>query len=176
AAFEKDLARLLDAASGSSTRPGELWRGRGVGDWQAIMDDESPDRHRLHRMHGNADSDMAYAGRGAKQDHLVLCGELRRLLCHGLLPTPALREPSLLRSSSRAHFFNHAGCFTLNTPFSERRVPKNCNMRIRTYLRASICRCNLFLGSKVRPTENWSFSSPKGSRLKNTIRLRHSMA
>jgi hypothetical protein len=44
------------------------------------MDDESPDDHRLHRMRGDADSDMADAGRGAKQDHLVLCGELRRLL------------------------------------------------------------------------------------------------
>jgi hypothetical protein len=51
-----------------------------------------PDGHRLHRMHGDADSDMADAGRGAKQDHLVLCGELRRLQGHGLFPPPTLRE------------------------------------------------------------------------------------
>jgi hypothetical protein len=33
------------------------------------MDDESADGHRLHRMHGDGDSDMADAGRRAKQDH-----------------------------------------------------------------------------------------------------------
>jgi hypothetical protein len=53
-------------------------------------------------MRSDADSDMADAGRNAKQDHPVLCGELRRLLCHGLLPPPALGEGihrSLIASS-----------------------------------------------------------------------------
>jgi hypothetical protein len=39
----------------------------------AIMRDEPPDGHRLHRMRKNTDRGMVDAGRGAEQDHSVLC-------------------------------------------------------------------------------------------------------
>src|SRR5262249_45865126 len=66
----------------------------------AIVDDESSDGHRLHRMRGDADSDMADAGRNASQDHSVLRGKLSRLLCHGLLLAAARPEH---RHRSRTH-------------------------------------------------------------------------
>src|SRR5258707_15871583 len=40
-------------------------------------------------MRGDADSSMADTGCGAEQDHMLLCGELRCRLCHGLLPASA---------------------------------------------------------------------------------------
>jgi hypothetical protein len=43
-----------------------------------------PDGHRLHRMGQNADRRVIDAGRGAEQDHSILCIKVRRrLLCHG---------------------------------------------------------------------------------------------
>jgi hypothetical protein len=49
----------------------------------AIVSDESPDGHGLHRMGEDADRRVIDAGRGAEQDHSILCIKpRRRLLCH----------------------------------------------------------------------------------------------
>src|SRR6516225_9028488 len=58
----------------------------------AIVDDESLDGHGLHCVRGDANGGMADAGRGAEQDHALLCGERRRHLCHDLFTPPTLRE------------------------------------------------------------------------------------
>jgi hypothetical protein len=50
----------------------------------AIVCDESPDGHGLHRMGENADRGVVNAGRGTEQNHSVLCAEFGGWLCHGL--------------------------------------------------------------------------------------------
>src|SRR5262249_2863813 len=63
----------------------------------AIVRDESPDGHGLHRMGEDADRSMLDAGRGAEQDHSVLCAQLCRRLCHWSTPAASfLRMPPLL--------------------------------------------------------------------------------
>ena len=52
-----------------------------IGPALTIVDDESLDRHGLHRVRGDANSGMADAGCGAEQDDTLLFGE-RRGLCH----------------------------------------------------------------------------------------------
>src|SRR5262245_47553931 len=58
----------------------------------AIVRDESPDGHGLHRMVGDANRAVNNAGRDAEQNHAVLWAECRRRLVHYL---------SLARSSPR---------------------------------------------------------------------------
>src|SRR5215510_9156287 len=48
----------------------------------AIVRDESPDGHGLHRMVDDADRAVANAGRDAEQNHAVLCAEFCRRLFH----------------------------------------------------------------------------------------------
>jgi len=51
----------------------------------AIVRDESPDGHGLHRMGENADRGVVNVGRGTEQNHSALCAEFGRRLCHGLV-------------------------------------------------------------------------------------------
>jgi hypothetical protein len=53
-----------------------------IGPALAIVDDESLDGHRLHCVRGDANSATADAGCGAEQDHVLVCGERQRRLCH----------------------------------------------------------------------------------------------
>jgi hypothetical protein len=56
--------------------------GERIGPALTIVRDESPNRHGLHRMGGDADRAMGNAGRHAEQNHAVLCAELCRRLSH----------------------------------------------------------------------------------------------
>jgi hypothetical protein len=60
----------------------------------AIVRDESPDGHGLHRMREDANRGVVDPGRGAKQNYSILWAQLRRRLCHGLLSPPAFRKRS----------------------------------------------------------------------------------
>ena len=51
----------------------------------AIVCDESPDGHRLHRMVDDANRAVVNAGRDAEQNHTVLCAEFCRRLFHDLV-------------------------------------------------------------------------------------------
>jgi hypothetical protein len=57
-----------------------------------LMLDESPEGHGPHRMSEDADRRVIDVGRGTKYDDPLLCSEVGRCLCHGLLPPPTLCE------------------------------------------------------------------------------------
>jgi hypothetical protein len=62
-----------------------------IGSGGAIVLYESPKGHRLHRLRQDSDRSVIDPDRNAKQDHLVLCTELRRRLFHAL-PFRSSRE------------------------------------------------------------------------------------
>src|SRR5262249_13176205 len=57
----------------------------------AIVRDESPDGHGLHRIVDDADRAVANAGRDAEQNHAVLCAEFcsREEICNSLIMSGA---------------------------------------------------------------------------------------
>src|SRR5262245_22066431 len=52
----------------------------------AVVHDESTDGHRLHYLCEDSDRRVVNPGSNAEQDYAVLCSELCRRLCHGLVP------------------------------------------------------------------------------------------
>src|SRR5262245_20151242 len=78
--------------------------GERIGSALAVVGDEPADGHGLHGMGENSDRGVINPRRGTEQDDAVLRTELRRRLCHGSLPPPALGEAGhrAARAGSRA--------------------------------------------------------------------------
>src|SRR5262245_28214630 len=56
----------------------------------AIVRDEAPDGHELHRMVSKANRAVVNAGRDAEQNHAVWCAEFCPWVFHHLLPPSVL--------------------------------------------------------------------------------------